>query len=203
MRRNYLRQGDQSSAGGVITEGIPDAFNSGVPIAFVGAAVYCPACKTVGHVAPAGPRWPGKMMGKQVALHGDICICKCSSSPTMIAPDPSMSQSFDATQLASLGYDEYGSPTATQTATDAQTPLGGAEAFEYPSPSVDRDGFLMAGAEGTPGNNQAQNKQFNAVVKQLGLDKRQARLLHEDITGENLGYHEIMERAQDMFGGGE
>jgi hypothetical protein len=41
------------------------------------------------------------------------------------------------------------------------------------------------------------------VVKAIGLDQRQARLLHEEISGEGLGYHEIMERAQDMFGGSE
>jgi hypothetical protein len=60
----------------------------------------------------------------------------------------------------------------------------------------------LAGSEGTPGNNQAQNRQFRAVVKVLGLNQRQARLLHEEITGEGLGYHEILERAQGMFGGG-
>jgi hypothetical protein len=42
---------------------------------------------------------------------------------------------------------------------------------------------------------------YKAVVKGLGLDKNQARLLHEEITGERLGYHEMMERALDMFGG--
>ncbi|WP_407691558.1 PAAR domain-containing protein [Robbsia andropogonis] len=137
----------------MITEGIPDALNGGVPVAFIGAAVYCPVCKAVGHIAPIGPRWQGKMMGKQVGLHGDLCICKCSPSPTMIAPNPSMSQSIDAAQLASLGYNADGSPTAAPTAINSQTPLGGSQAFEYPSPSINSDGVLVAGAEGTPGNN--------------------------------------------------
>ncbi|WP_153075405.1 hemagglutinin repeat-containing protein [Paraburkholderia bonniea] len=55
------------------------------------------------------------------------------------------------------------------------------------------------GASGTPGNNQAQNKQFRAIVVQLGLTKDQQRLLHEEITGQNLGYHEILETAKGMF----
>ncbi|CAN0625047.1 transposase [Burkholderia multivorans] len=33
------------------------------------------------------------------------------------------------------------------------------------------------------------------------IQRYQACLLHEEITGEGLGYHEILERAQDMFGG--
>jgi filamentous hemagglutinin len=56
------------------------------------------------------------------------------------------------------------------------------------------------GASGTPGNNQAQNKQFRAIVVELGLSKDQQRLLHEEITGQNLGYHEILGIAKDMFG---
>ncbi|WP_159835872.1 hypothetical protein [Burkholderia sp. 8Y] len=59
---------------------------------------------------------------------------------------------------------------------------------------------LLAGGEGTPGNNQAQNKQSKAVVKALGLNKDQAQELHMEISRQGLGYHEIMERALDMFG---
>lgn len=58
------------------------------------------------------------------------------------------------------------------------------------------------GASGTPGNNQVQNKQFRSIVVELGLSKSQARELHDEITGENLSYQEILERAVDMFGSG-
>jgi hypothetical protein len=80
------------------------------------------------------------------------------------------------------------------------SPLGGAQPFEYSESPVSDVVAWVAGSEGTPGNNQAQNKQFKAVVKIFGLSKEQARQLHQEISGENLGYHEIMERAQDMFG---
>jgi hypothetical protein len=59
------------------------------------------------------------------------------------------------------------------------------------------------GASGTPGNNQAQNKQFRSIVAELGLSKEQARGLHDEITGQNLGYHEIRAIAIDMFGNGK
>ena len=54
--------------------------------------------------------------------------------------------------------------------------------------------------KGTPGNNQAQNKQFRDVVKKLKLNKEQQRELHDEITGQNYGYQEILETAKDMFG---
>jgi len=90
---------------------------------------------------------------------------------------------------------------------DTLTPLGGAQPFQYGSDAPAGDIEQLAGGEGTPGNNQAQNKQFKAVIKAvikaMGLDQRQARQLHDEISGEGLGYHEIMERAQDMFGASE
>lgn len=80
--------------------------------------------------------------------------------------------------------------------------LSSARPFEYlPGTPVVNEALELAGSTGTPGNNQAQNRQFKAVVKLMGLNQHQARLLHEEITGEGLGYHEILERAQDMFGG--
>jgi RHS repeat-associated protein len=61
---------------------------------------------------------------------------------------------------------------------------------------------------GTPGNNQAQNKQFRDAVREIehrlggiSLDKDQRRQLHDDITGQDMGYQEIVERGVAMFGG--
>ncbi|MEN3931795.1 hemagglutinin repeat-containing protein, partial [Microvirga sp. W0021] len=54
--------------------------------------------------------------------------------------------------------------------------------------------------DGTPGNNQAQNKQFRDIVTKLALSKAQARLLHEEITGQNYGYQEILQIGREMFG---
>ncbi len=60
---------------------------------------------------------------------------------------------------------------------------------------------------GTPGNNQAQNKQFKDACREIGrqlgtpLTKDQKTQLHRAISGENLGYHEIVEEGLAMFGG--
>lgn len=54
----------------------------------------------------------------------------------------------------------------------------------------------------TPRNNQAQNEQVDAVVKILKLNKKQRRLLHDEISGEGYGYQEILEIVKDMFKSG-
>ena len=51
----------------------------------------------------------------------------------------------------------------------------------------------------TPMNNREQNRQFDAVVHELGLSKNQARRLHEEISGQGLGFRKIMQAARDMF----
>ncbi|MFM0321635.1 hypothetical protein [Caballeronia glebae] len=79
--------------------------------------------------------------------------------------------------------------------------LGDAQPFDYVPDDLGQAVDLVAGGEGTPGNNQAQNKQFKAVVRALGLDKNQAQELHMEISKQGLGYQEIMERARDIFGG--
>ena len=50
---------------------------------------------------------------------------------------------------------------------------------------------------GTPKNNQAQNKQAHDAAKKAKLSKQQQRILHDEIHGQNLSYKEI-EEIQNM-----
>ncbi|MBC8747162.1 MULTISPECIES: hypothetical protein [Paraburkholderia] len=77
--------------------------------------------------------------------------------------------------------------------------LANAKPFEYIPDPVSGVVDVLAGGEGMPGNNQAQNRQTRDVATALGLNKNQAQQLHREIGGRGLGYHEIMERAKDMF----
>jgi hypothetical protein len=77
--------------------------------------------------------------------------------------------------------------------------LGNAQAIEYTPDAVNGGVVELAGSTGTPRNNQAQNKQTDDVARSLRLTPRQSRQLHNEISGERLGFHEIMERAKDMF----
>jgi RHS repeat-associated protein len=64
-----------------------------------------------------------------------------------------------------------------------------------------------AESRGTPRTNSAQNRQFKDAVstaeRRLGrkLNKAETRRLHEEITGRNYDFHEIVEEACAMFGG--
>jgi RHS repeat-associated protein len=50
--------------------------------------------------------------------------------------------------------------------------------------------------DGTPGNNQAQNKAFNDATR--GLTQDQKRQVHDEITGQNLGYNDIKAIADEI-----
>jgi hypothetical protein len=58
----------------------------------------------------------------------------------------------------------------------------------------------------TPGNNQAQNAQYKGAVKEIGkiigrkLDNDELKELHENITGEGLGFWEIVRTGVQDFG---
>ncbi|WP_147309846.1 hypothetical protein [Paraburkholderia sp. BL6669N2] len=79
------------------------------------------------------------------------------------------------------------------------TSLSDAQPLEYNEDMPDGDLDELAGSDGTPANNQAQNKQTDDIARILRLNPRQIRQLHDEISGEGLGFHEIMERAKDMF----
>jgi RHS repeat-associated protein len=92
-----------------------------------------------------------------------------------------------------LGWSRYPvSPNGSQSEScdDSQSPL--------PSPSgstvpVLGDPTQIAGSTGTPGNNQAQNAQVNAVVRILGLTPNQREQLHREISGQNYSYRDILQ----------
>ncbi|WP_353936158.1 PAAR domain-containing protein [uncultured Herbaspirillum sp.] len=88
MRRYYLKIGDKSSAVGTVVEGISGCYHHGTLLTFLGAQVYCPACKRTGRIVPKGSRWPDNLMGKNAALDGDLCVCRCNPHPVMLPSLP-------------------------------------------------------------------------------------------------------------------
>jgi uncharacterized Zn-binding protein involved in type VI secretion len=113
LRRNFLKKGDGSTVGAEVLEGEETCTHNGTALAFIGAKVYCHACKTVGLIAAQGPRWPDFMMEKEQALEGDVCICKCQPPPIMIASQNDSFQSFEHHELAALGFGESSNPLRT------------------------------------------------------------------------------------------
>lgn len=110
LRRSFLREGDHSTTGGTVTEGIAKMSSDGRLLTYLGAYVTCPACKNGGPIVAFGPRWPGQMMGKIAALEGDLVDCGCDRRPSMIASQDARYQTFEAHQLAAMGFTDAGRP---------------------------------------------------------------------------------------------
>ena len=53
---------------------------------------------------------------------------------------------------------------------------------------------------GTPRNNQAQNRQTDNIAGKLRLSHDERRELHDLISGQNMGYQEILQFAREWFG---
>lgn len=96
MRRAILKQGDKTTAGGVVLEGIDSCKHHGTPITFIGAKIWCPACNAEGEIGWKGPHRKATMMGKQQALEGDLCLCKCDPPPVLLASQDSAWHVFEA-----------------------------------------------------------------------------------------------------------
>lgn len=100
MRRALLRSGDKTTAGGTVMEGAENCTVGGKSVAFIGARIWCPVCNSEGFVAWVGPHRKATMNGKQQALDGDECVCKCSPPPICIASQNFAWHSFEAGELA-------------------------------------------------------------------------------------------------------
>ncbi|WNC89335.1 PAAR domain-containing protein [Paraburkholderia sp. FT54] len=86
-------------------EGDRSAANDGRPVAYQGAPIYCPSCKSEGRIINIIPYLPMALCGgKQVALEGDWCACKCEPPPPLIASRDDMFMTMDAQELAQMGY---------------------------------------------------------------------------------------------------
>ncbi|MBN3762361.1 PAAR domain-containing protein [Burkholderia sp. Ac-20365] len=113
MRRAILLLGDKSTNGGVVIEGIDRCTHYGTPITFIGARVWCSGCQSEGVIGWKGPHRTATMMGKQEALDGDICICRCTPPPVMLASQNSAWHSFEPEEWATMnGGDSRSSMTS-------------------------------------------------------------------------------------------
>ena len=109
MKRCFIVVGDLTTQNGTVLEGVQSSFHHGKSLSYHGARIYCPSCKSEGYITGVGPYRPTTLMGKQVALENDLCICKCNPPPRLIASQHTASMSFEAHELAAKGYAPDGS----------------------------------------------------------------------------------------------
>lgn len=145
MKRYFICEGDQTTAGGTVLEGMDGCSIHGKRQAVEGAKIYCPACKREGIAANVPPYRPHRLHGKQALLDNDICLCGCRPPPRLIASQDGASMSFSADELAAADPDSGATVAAVARsaprtinasgddvpASDASTPLGGARPFTY------------------------------------------------------------------------
>ncbi|WP_321960848.1 PAAR domain-containing protein [Paraburkholderia sp. J7] len=108
MRRAILKLGDKTTAGGVVLEGVDGCTHHGTPLTFIGAKIWCPACNSEGVIGWNGPHRKATMRGKQQALEGDLCLCRCDPPPVLIASQNSAWHVFEACELAGTRYASVG-----------------------------------------------------------------------------------------------
>ncbi|RDK03186.1 PAAR domain-containing protein [Paraburkholderia lacunae] len=86
MNARYdIRHGDSTTADGRVIATSPGDTLDGVAVAYEGDAVWCPKCRTTGKIVCVGERLPDRGPGgRQSALGGDWCLCKCRPCPLLI-----------------------------------------------------------------------------------------------------------------------
>ena len=89
-KRFYIHVGDTTTSAGKVLTGLSTSTWHGLPNAFEGDAVECPKCHSVGQIRTVGSRISSVgSHGRQRALSGDLCLCKCSPPPRLVASQDS------------------------------------------------------------------------------------------------------------------
>ncbi len=113
MRRNFILQGDLTTAGGVVAEGLPVVNFDGRGAAFEGAPIDCPACKSRGLLKCVAPRRPYTLPnGRQIALENDLCLCRCHPPPKLKASQNFAGMDFTSDEWAGLSQGQAAAPAA-------------------------------------------------------------------------------------------
>jgi uncharacterized Zn-binding protein involved in type VI secretion len=101
INRYYITLGAKSTAGGEVTSANHFDTINGVPAALERDTCWCPKCNSVGVIMPDGPRISDTFDGREAALSDDLCICKCSPPPRLVAAQDFAYQTVDADWHAS------------------------------------------------------------------------------------------------------
>lgn len=110
MRRYFVRVGDKTTAGGTVTQGEESFEYRGKAVAYEGAEIYCHTCTSTGRIANTPPYRTMLIKGKQIALDNDICLCKCTPHPRLIASQNTGSMTFDRHESAQAGFHAGANP---------------------------------------------------------------------------------------------
>lgn len=111
MRRHHITLGAMTTAGGQVVSASSNGSIDDKPIALEGDKIMCRSCQSVGYIICIGPRIP-ELWGdghKQVALEGDLCVCKCVPHPRLL---PNQSLRYQEVDGDGMPASMNGSPAA-------------------------------------------------------------------------------------------
>jgi uncharacterized Zn-binding protein involved in type VI secretion len=94
--RYTITAGAGTTAGGNVISGSSAKRINGAAVACAGDPVSCPTCHSTGTIEPDGPRLNHGCNGKQLALSDDVCRCKCTPPPRLVANQTFSRQIIDA-----------------------------------------------------------------------------------------------------------
>jgi uncharacterized Zn-binding protein involved in type VI secretion len=83
--RAHIYEGDHTTAGGTVIDGIDGTGYNGRRMGYIGGPVTCPACGTTGRIGRNGERFEQEFYGRVPALEHDFCLCACNPKPTLVA----------------------------------------------------------------------------------------------------------------------
>jgi uncharacterized Zn-binding protein involved in type VI secretion len=85
MKRYHITLGATTTAGGTVISASSLGTIDGMTMAVEGDQISCPSCRAIGRIVCDGPRLSETWNGKQAALAHDLCLCRCSPLPRMVA----------------------------------------------------------------------------------------------------------------------
>ncbi|VVM55270.1 hypothetical protein PS639_00995 [Pseudomonas fluorescens] len=136
MMRYHITVGAKTTVDGTVLTGWEYSTINGQAMAREGDEVKCPECDSTGKIVCDGPRLVDLLDGRNAALDGDLCHCKCDPPPRLIANQTFRCQVIEDGAIV---------PRA-QTAAQPFTP-----AANSPSPTAPRpSGYAPAPSPGTP-----------------------------------------------------
>jgi uncharacterized Zn-binding protein involved in type VI secretion len=93
--RYHITAGAGTTAGGKVISGSSTDSIDGARVACAGDPVSCPQCHATGVIEPDGPRLGDRFDGREVALSDDLCRCKCTPPPRLVASQTLFRQIID------------------------------------------------------------------------------------------------------------
>jgi uncharacterized Zn-binding protein involved in type VI secretion len=187
VERYHITVGAKTTANGTVRTGCTNCSINGMDQAREGDEVYCPTCETIGVIVCDGPRLVDTTNGLNFALEGDLCYCKCTPRPRLIANQTLSSQIIEdtpqpqarAATQATTQYTESSTPSSTHfTPTPRQFTPSLNEARGPTCENIWREYQNRAEAIVAPGgamitDPKARNRAINAAYAQLWrLDQR-------------------------------